>query len=320
MKTLRFAAIAAVSAILAGTAQAQTIGIGTSSVGSLNHSLGNALGKVMTEVAGLRARVVPFGGGQQFLPSINKKELEMAIPSSNDALFAYQGKGSYNGNPNPNLRIIATVFPYYIGWFVRKDSPYKSMVDLKGKRIAVGFTANVAQRASILAALAADGLKESDFDGVQVPHVVRGADDFMQGKVEATSFAVGAGKVAEADTKVGGVRFLSLKNTPDALKGIQQYMPRAYIGQLQPGPGTVGILAPTYILFEDYLVLGGAHLSDDAAYKTAQVLHDHQAKLAAIARPYNRYKPADLVREHGIPFHPGAIKFYREKGIWPANR
>jgi TRAP transporter TAXI family solute receptor len=316
MYTLRLAAIAAAACIIATTAHGQTISIGTSSVGSLNNSLGNALGKVMTEAAGMRVRVVPFGGGQQFLPSIQKKELEMAIPSSNDALFAYEGKGTYKGSPSPDLRTIATVFPYYIGWFVKKDSPYKSMVDLKGKRIAVGFTANAAQRASVLAALAADGLKEADFDGVQVPHVVRGADDFMQGRVEATSFAVGAGKVAEADTKVGGVRFLSLKNTPEALKGIQEFMPRAYIGQLQPGPGLVGIVAPTYVLFEDYLVLTGAHLSDDAAYKTAQVLHDHQDKLAAIARPYNRYKPADLVRGHGIPYHPGAIKFYKEKGLW----
>jgi hypothetical protein len=319
MTILRLSALAAAAVLLAGPAHAQAIGIGTSPVGSLNHSLGNALGKVMTEVAGLRVRVVPFGGGQQFLPSINKKELEMAIPSSNDALFAYQGKSAYQGNPNPNLRAIGAVFPFYIGWFVKKDSPYKSMVDLKGKRIAVGFTANVAQRASVLAALAADGLTEKDFDGVQVPHVVRGADDFMQGKVEATSFAVGAGKVAEADTKVGGIRFLSLKNTPEALKGIQQHMPRAYIGQLQPGPGLVGIVAPTYVMFEDYLVLGGAHVSDEAAYKTAQVLHDHQAKLAAIARPYNRYKPADLVREHGIPFHPGAIKFYKEKNLWKGS-
>jgi TRAP transporter TAXI family solute receptor len=316
MTFLRCAAIALASVLLGAAAQAQTISIGTSSVGSLNNSLGNALGKVMTEQGGLRVRVVPFGGGQQFLPSIEKKELEMAIPSSNDALFAYQGTGPFAGNPSPNLRVIGTVFPYYIGWFVRKDSPYKSMVDLKGKRIAVGFTANSAQRTSVLASLAADGLKESDFDGVQVPHVVRGADDFMQGRVEATSFAVGAGKVAEADSKVGGVRYLSLRNTPEALKGLQSIMPRAYIGQLQPGPGLVGIVEPTYILFEDYLVLTGTQLSDEAAYKTAQVLHEHQDKLAAVARPFNRYKPADLVRSHGIPFHPGAIKYYREKGLW----
>ena len=70
----------------------------------------------------------------------------MAIPSASDTLFAFQGKEDFAGNPNPNLRVIATVFPFYIGWFVKKDSPYKSLADLKGKKFPVGFTANSAQR------------------------------------------------------------------------------------------------------------------------------------------------------------------------------
>ena len=116
MTMLRLAALTAASAILAGTAQAQTISIGTSSIGTLNNSLGNALGKVMTEVAGLRVRVVPFGGGQQFLPLINKRELEMAIPNASDSTFAFHGKADFQGNPSPNLRVIGAVFPFYIGW------------------------------------------------------------------------------------------------------------------------------------------------------------------------------------------------------------
>ena len=58
--------------------------------------------------------------------------------------------------------------------------------------------------------MAAFGVKPSDFDGVPVPHVVRGADDFMQGKVEASTFAIGAGKMSEVDAKVGGIRWLSM--------------------------------------------------------------------------------------------------------------
>jgi hypothetical protein len=308
--------MAAACALVACTAQAQTISIGTSPVGSLNHSLGNALGKVMSEQGGMRARVVPFGGGQQFLPLIHKKELEMAIPSATDVVFAYQGKEDFAGNPSSSLRVIATVFPYYIGWFVRKDAPYKSLASLKGKKFPVGFTANSAQRRVHLAGLAGEGLKESDFDGVPVPHVVRGADDFMQGKVEATTFAIGGGKVAEADTKLGGIRFLNMTDTPEARARIKQVMPTTYPAVLQPAKEFVGILAPTTVLFEDYLVVTGAQMSDDDAYKVAKILYEQQDKLAAIARPYARYKKEELGKDHGVPFHPGAIKFYREKGIW----
>jgi TRAP transporter TAXI family solute receptor len=311
--------VAAVLALGTGAAQAQTISIGTSPVGSLNHSLGNALGTVLTEQAALKVRVVPFGGGQQFLPLIHKQELEMAIPSATDVVFAYQGKEDFSGNPSSSLRVIATVFPYYIGWFVKKDAPYKTLADLKGKRLPIGFTANSAQRRVHLAGLAGEGLKESDFEGVPVPHVVRGADDFMQGKVEGTTFAVGAGKVAEVDSKLGGIRFLNMSDTPDARARIKQVMPTTYPSVLQPAKEYVGILAPTTVLFEDYLVVAGAQMSDDDAYKVAKALYEHQDKLASIARAFARYNKEELGKDHGVPFHPGAIKFYREKGIWPGK-
>jgi TRAP-type uncharacterized transport system substrate-binding protein len=149
-----------------------------------------------------------------------------------------------------------------------------------------------------------------------VAHVVRAADDFMQGKIEASTFAVGAGKVSEVDAKVGGIRWLNLSATPEAEKRLKAVMPTAYYNSLEPAKNLVGVVGPTKIVFEDYLVITGTQLSDDAAYKVAKLLYEDQAKLAAITRPWSRYKPADLSRDNGIPFHPGAIKFYKEKGIW----
>lgn len=318
MTTMRLAALAAASAILAGTAQAQTVSIGTSPVGSLNNSLGNALGKVVTDVGGLRARVVPFGGGQQFLPLIDKQELEMAIPASNDAVFAYRGEGDFKGNPSPGLRLLGAVFPFTIGWYVKKDSPYKSLTELKGKKIAVGFTANSAQRRVVQATMAAYAVNEADFDSVPVPHVVRGADDFMQGKVEASLFAVGAGKMAEVNAKVA-VRFLSIPKTPEALAGLRKFLPISYIAELKPAPAFAGVNEPTNLLFEDYVVIAGAQMSDDSAYKIARILYESQDKLAAIAKTFERYNKADLASNRGVPYHPGAIRYYKEKGIWKGN-
>ena len=316
MKKASLSVLAAVLAIAAGSAQAQTVSIGTSPVGSSNYALGNALGKVMTEQLGLKVRVVPFGGGQQILPLINSKQLEMAIPSSTDSYFAYNGNGGPFKTPNKNLRVIATVFPYYLSWYVKKNSPYKSLADLKGKKIATGFTANSAQHTSYLAGLAAFGVKASDFQGVPVPHVVRGADDFMQGKVEASTFAIGAGKMAEVDAKVGGIRWLSMPKDAAAEKRVKAIMPATFIDTLEPAKPLVGIVGPTNVMVHDYLVMGGAQMSDDTAYKIAKLLYEQQAKLVAISKIYGRYKKQNLARDHGVPFHPGAIKFYKEAGIW----
>lgn len=316
MKRLALIALLSAVMIVAGTAHAQPVSIGTSPVGSSNYALGNALGKVLTEYAGLKVRVVPYGGGQQVLPLINREELEMAISAATDAVFAYNGSGASFTEPNPNLRVIATAFPYYISWYVRKDAPYQALSDLKGKKIAIGFTANSAQRMSYLAGLAAFNVKESDFDGVPVPHVVRGADDFMQGRVESSTFAIGSGKMAEVNAKVGGIRWLSMPNTPDANRRVGEAMPAAYIEQVMPSKSLVGVVGPTNVMFIDYLIMAGAQMSDDTAYKIAKVLYEQQDKLVAVSRIYGRYQKENLSRDHGVPFHPGAIKFYREKGIW----
>ncbi len=316
MKRMSLAAIAAVFALAAGSAQAQTVSIGTSPVGSSNYALGNALGKVMTEQLGLKIRVVPFGGGQQILPLINSKQLEMALPSSTDAYFAFNGNGGPFKTPNKKLRVIATVFPYYLSWYVHKNSQYKTLADLKGKKIATGFTANSAQHTTYLAGLAAFGVKPSDFEDVPVPHVVRGAADFMQGKVEASTFAIGAGKMSEVDAKVGGIRWLSMPGDKAAEQRVKAIMPAAFIGKLEPAKPLIGIVGPTNVIFHDYLVMGGAQMSDDTAYKIAKMLYEQQAKLVAISKIYGRYHKQDLARDHGVPFHPGAIKFYKEVGIW----
>ena len=316
MRTLRFVTATAAAVGLATAVQAQTLSIGTSPVGTLNHSVGNALGKVMTDSAGLRARVVPFGGGQQILPLIGKKEMELAISTATDTIHAYEGKEDFKANPTGTLRVIGKVFPFSIGWYVKKDSPYKSLTDLKGKKIAVGFTANSAQLRFYRAAMAVYGVTEKDFDGVPVPHVVRGADDFMQGKVEASTFAVGAGKIAEANAKVGGLRFLNAPDDAAAVARLRTVLPRGSVQTLKPAPELAGIVAPTKLIFEDYQVVGGAQVSDDAAYKIAKILFEEQAKLAAIAKTFGRYEPRELGADRGVPFHPGAIKYYREKGIW----
>jgi TRAP transporter TAXI family solute receptor len=320
MSFLRLAVMtAAAAAIIGGTAQAQTISIGTSPVGTLNYSTGNALGKVMTDAAGLKARVVPFGGGQHVLPLIGRKELEVSISTATDTLNAFEGKEDFKGHPNPSLRVIGKVFPFAIGWYVKADSPYQTLTDLKGKKIAVGFTASSAQERFFKASIAAYDVTEKDFDGVQAPHVVRGADDFMQGKVEASTFAVGAGKMAEVNAKVGGIRFLNVPDGADAVARVRKVLPRASVKTLQPAPQFAGVNTPTKLIFEDYQVVTGTQMSDEDAYKIAKVLYEAQDKLAGIAKTFAQYEKAELGADRGVPFHPGAIKYYKEKGIWPGK-
>ena len=87
--------------------------------------------------------------GQRWPPKPNRERRAGEAVGLLHALFAYQGKKAFEGNPSPNLRVIATVFPYYIGWYVKKDAPYKKLADLKGKKGPVGLNANSAESTAL---------------------------------------------------------------------------------------------------------------------------------------------------------------------------
>ena len=321
MRKTILAALAVTAAFGVSQAAAQTVTIGTSPQGSSNYALGNALGKVMGDVAKIKARVVPYGGGQKILPSINAKRFDFMLASSTDAFFAYNGKGEFEKRATKNIRAIGVPLTYYLSWMVRKDAPYKTIADLKGKKVAVGYNANVSQRRSVLSQMAAAGLTEADFDGVKVPHVVRGADDLAQGKVESSSFAVGAGKVAEINAKVsGGIRYLNFPTDEASIKRMRQYMPMGSVKLLQPAPNLVGIVGPTWVQTEDYVFVAGAHVSDEVAYQIAKIFVEHQGDLKKVNRQFGRYDPKEIVVDLGVPFHNGAMKYYKEKGMWPPKK
>jgi TRAP-type uncharacterized transport system substrate-binding protein len=64
------------------------------------------------------------------------------------------------------------------------------------------------------------------------------------------------------------------------------------------------------------MIIVGAHVKDDVVAKVAKVLYENKKELASIAKPFANYEPKELTKSFGIPFHPGAIAFYKKVGIW----
>jgi TRAP transporter TAXI family solute receptor len=234
VSALILTAAAAVFTFSTHQALSQTASLGTSAQGTSNNALSTALGKVVNEHTGLKVRVVPMGGPEQYAPAINSGRMDMAIASSTDVQFAYDGTVTFKGRPQENLRFVASLYPFRVAFFVKKDSPIKTISDLKGKRVPIKFSNQKAAHRHYLAAIAAAGLTEDDFDGVPVPNVVSAAQDFVQGKLDASWFAVGAGKVKEVAAQVGGIRYLPAETSPEALERMRKYAPAAFIEIAQP--------------------------------------------------------------------------------------
>ena len=315
---LLMATVGAVAA-LTTAASAQTYGVGANPQGSIFYAAGAALSKVMVEKTGLQFRVSPYAGSSTYIPLIDKGELPFGLANTAESSFAYIGTEMFKGHPNKNLRAVALTIPILSGIGVRKDSGMKTVSDLKGKKVPVGFNSGRIFHFLQGAALATAGLTEKDLQGVPTPNFVEGAKLFMSGRSDAAYFPFNSGIAKQAMATIpGGWRYLNFDGSEAGAKKMQEFTPTSMAEAVKPGPTATGIETdPTYLVRVDILLMAGKDVPDDVVYKVVKTAYEGKADLVKALGAFARFDPKGMVRKHPAPYHPGAIKFYQEVGLWP---
>ncbi len=310
-------AIVGASLLLAGGASAQQLGIATSNPGSLYHSIGTAIAKAANE-HGLNVTLQPATSPNQYLPAVNAGQIEFGVGNLQEFNYALEGKAWFTGNVNPNLRVVALLYPLKEAIFVRKDSNIMSVSDLRGKRMTDGFTAQNTIIPQLEAIYATAGLTRDDIIKVQVPSVIGGVDAFMSGKSDGFIFAHGAAKVREADAAVGGLRALPIPNTPEAAAAIKKHWPTGFIVTIAPGPAAPGVLEPGHFIAYPQLIFTNKNVPDATVEKMAKIIYENQPAMGQVFAPMKGFDPKKDMVGNSAPgqYHPGAIKFYKEVGLW----
>lgn len=304
-------------ALAAGTASAQQVAIGTSNPGSIYHSSGSVIAKLLNEKGNVRATIQPYASPNVFIPAVNTGQMQLGLANIAEITWAIEGKEHFEGRPHKELRAVAVMYPLRSAIFVRKDSPIKALADLKGRPALDGFTSQKIIIPLLDAMYATVGMKRSDMRAVQVPNVVAGADTFASGKADMFFFAIGAAKPKEVDASVGGIRMLTLPNTPQAAAAIREHFPPGYLRLEKPSPVNVGVTEPGYSLAYDALVFAAAKTPDNVAYQTAKVMRENAKEMGEAFGPFRLFNPGEMAKPfEGVDYHPGAVKYYKEVGIW----
>lgn len=316
MKKLMLSAVFTAGLILSGHASAQTVGIATSNPGSIFHNIGTAVAKAANDAA-LNTTIQPATSPNQYMPLVNQNDVEFGVGNLEEFNNALKGEAWFQGSVNENLRIVGLIMPIREAIFVKASSDIKTIADLKGKPMVDGYTAQQTILPQLDAIYATVGLSRKDMQPVQVPSVVAGADAFIAGQSVGFIFAHGAGKVREADAAVGGIRALSIPDTEEAKAAIRQHWKSGYVVKMEPGPANPGVLEPGTFIAYPQLVFTNAAVSEDIVYKMTKVLHDSKASMQAAFPPFAEFDPKAMVGETAPgEYHPGAIKFYKEVGLW----
>lgn len=315
----RFALAAAILGIafaVPASAQ-QPVAIGSLPQGSLGYSIASAMAKVATESGGVETRAVGLGGSSVYIPQINAGEMEFGTSNTFESIFATQGTGNFEGRPNPNLRVAAALVPFTVGLMVQDGSDIREITDLEGKPFPTGYArmrlVGIMQEA-IFDAL---GMDESNLDPVPVPNFVKGAELLAEGAVAGVLLAPGSGVVTKTHAQTP-IRFLSIPDTPEVAESIAAALPSTYLTVVEPNPRLAGIVEPTTLLGYQYTLITHADVSDDTVYKVVKALHENQEALAAAHGIFNRFDPSKMAVDlPGAEYHPGAIRYYEEQGLWP---
>lgn len=310
MSRLRLISAAALAAALAAAspAAAQTFGLATMQPGTLNHTTGSAIAKVLKDKANMNVLVQPTGGESVLIPLVARGEADLGIANLAEVLAATD-----NGKKPGDLRLIGAIHPLRAAFFVRKDSPLKSVSDLKGKRLVWGFSAQRTLDTLSRAMLATGGVSEKDITTVPVPNVIRGADDFAAGNTDMFFFAFGAPKVREIDATVGGIRVLELPE--EGMKAAREIFPAGYLSAAKPGPFFVGLEKPMGVYTWDNMLFTSAKVKDDVVYKMLETLEANKADLVAVQPALREFGAENLYKQYDLPYHPGAVKFFADKKI-----
>jgi TRAP transporter TAXI family solute receptor len=325
---LILAANLAMTLLIGGAARAQqppkSVTIGTNPAGTVFYALGGGMASVISGAAPFQAVIQPYTGTSTFLPLLDSGEIDFGIINAVEMNLAYQGAARFkvagrNPLPHvPNTRLIMRGSPLQVSLVVKKDSTIKTIHDVKGKRVTGEYPANIAIWFHVFTGLASGGLTWNDVKVVPVPAVNDGVDAMVQGRADVSNHAIGAAKIKEADASVG-VRFVSLDCSPQGEERIKKAVPGYYAATVKSGSST-GIIGDTCVLSYDIYFVGHKALSGQTVQATLKALWDNIDKLPPLHAQFKdwtreRAASADVT----IPYHPGAIEFYKEKNLWSAK-
>jgi len=300
-------AVAGAAVLLAtgGLAAAQTLGFATMQPGTLNHTTGSAIAKVLKDKTGINALIQPTAGESVLIPLVARGEAEFGIAN----IFEVEGAKA----TNKDLRLIGSIQTLRGAYFVRKDSGMKTMADLKGKRVVFGYSAMKTIDPLARAMLATGGLGEADIKPVLVPNVIRGADEFAAGNADMFFFAFGAAKVREVDATVGGIRVLEVPES--GMPAAKKILAGGYLTPVKPGPFFVGVEQPMNVYAWDNMLFTNSKVKDDIVYKMIETMVKAKDDMVAIQPAMREFTAAGLYKKYDIPYHPGALKYFSEHKI-----
>jgi TRAP transporter TAXI family solute receptor len=302
-----FLVIGMISPVLAQ--QAKLI-LATGGTAGTYYPFGGAMAKIWnSKIPEVNVTAQATGASVENIRLVDKKEAELALVQSDTIDFAYNGKEAFKEKLT-QMSAIAVLYPEVIQIVARGDGNIRTFADLKGLKVGVGAPGSGTE-ANFRQFLDVYGMKKDDVKG-QYLSFSESAEQFKDRHIDAFFVVAGVPNAAIMDVAV--MQSIRIVSIPDDKV--------AQLTKKYPFLSSATIPANTYknqtaevkTIAVNAVLIASTSLKEDLVYKMTKALFDNQTELAAAHAKGKELSLKVAVSGVSIPFHPGAVKYFKEKG------
>jgi hypothetical protein len=314
--------VVAVFFIAETPSKSRFIAIGTGGPTGVYFVVGNAVCRMVHKEAaegrssgrkhGIRCSAPSTGGSTYNIGQIAEGELDFGVAQSDWQYHAYNGTAPEKVTDFKKLRSVFSVHPEPYQIIVGTDSGIESWGDLKGKRFNIGNPGS-GQRGTTEVLMDAYGTKASDFAIATELTSTEQSKALCDGKIDAYGYTVGVPNAGVSMATDGcGAKIINLKGDIEKrLVESRSYyafatIPRGTYKTTDSDVTTFGVMA-TFVTSAD--------VSEDVVYEVTRAVFENLDDFRALHPAFANLDPKNMIRNAlSAPIHPGAAKYYKEKG------
>ena len=290
---------------------AEFITFGGGPTGGTYYAISTGLAKIFSaKVKDVEARVRATNGALENPVLASAGKIDLGPTNANLAVWALGGIEVYKGKQQPNIALfMGGLAGGHLHIVVLGDSPIKSIADLKGKRIAVGPTGNTTAL-MMNQLLGLHGIAPNAYTPVYVNYN-NGFSALADGNVDAA--IVNTAPPVPAVKEIGIRRSIRLLSVPeDKRKEFLDKYP--FYGQGMLAKSIYGTAEDVLTLGTSNIIIARKDLKPDLVYSMVKAAYENLDDLRA-AHPSARVIKVENGPKGGLPLHPGAARYFKERGV-----
>jgi uncharacterized protein len=253
----------------------------------------------------------PTGGSVYNINSLIRETFEFGVAQSDRNFQAYNGLADWDGKPVTNLRSVFSMHPETVMLVTRKDTGIKKVEDIKGKRVNIGNPGS-GQRGNseeVMKIYGIDQNKDISAEGLQQTEASRALVDR---KIDAFFYTVGNPSAALEEPAQSIDMVMIPLDHPD-IKKLAEEKPYYVYTKIPAGTYRgVDYDVPTYAVTAT--VVSHENVPEEVVYDMVKTVFENLDELKGSHAAFRVLDPKQMLQGLSAPFHPGAIKYYKEKG------